>query len=300
MSSLGTPVRISQPESVTTHQVLDPHPEATGQVDARLDRHHVAGWRAPSPSAGTGAAPRGPQGPRRDPARVRSARRGRRRRSPPRAAPSTSRPLTPARTALQAGQLRLEHELVDGVRLVVELAGGEGPRAIRAVAVEHRSPVDHDQLTGGDLDVARLGVGQCAVRPGGDDRGERQAGGAVSARIARSSESATAASVRPTSPSAMIWRRPASAICEAARMRSISAGSLTARSASTAIAGRDELDGRRHQLAQVRRGRGRSCSRPRSRAARAPAGSSSGTPASRSSVRIRRSKLGSTSAADCS
>ena len=48
------------------------------------------------------------------------------------------------------------------------VASGAG--AVRAVAVQLGAPVDHHQLVGSDLDVARLGVRQRAVRTGGDDR----------------------------------------------------------------------------------------------------------------------------------
>jgi hypothetical protein len=70
--------------------------------------------------------------------------------------------------------LRAQDEVEDLAVLRVELAGGERPRAVRRVAVELRAPVDRDERPRRDLDVARHGVRQRAVRPGGDDRRERR------------------------------------------------------------------------------------------------------------------------------
>src|SRR5205807_9307784 len=53
------------------------------------------------------------------------------------------------------------------------------PRAVRAVALDLRTPVDHEQRAARDLDVARLGVGERAVWTAGDDRGEAWRGRAA-------------------------------------------------------------------------------------------------------------------------
>ena len=81
----------------------------------------------------------------------------------------------PGAHCLEAGQLGGEHELVDLPALAVDLADGERSRAVRAVAVELRPPVDRDQLAGLDLDVSGRGVRQRAVGSGGDDRVEARA-----------------------------------------------------------------------------------------------------------------------------
>ncbi len=85
---------------------------------------------------------------------------------------------------LHALALRLEHELVDAPGVLARLAGRDRARAVRAVAVELGAPVDHDHLPRSDDHVARLGVGQCAVRSGGDDRLEAGALRAAHAQLA--------------------------------------------------------------------------------------------------------------------
>src|SRR4029078_10004165 len=84
--------------------------------------------------------------------------------------------LGPGPHRVQGGALRAQDQVVDGARLVLDRAGGHRARAIRAVALVTRAPVDHDERTRGDLDVARLGVRERAVRAGGDDGGERRFG----------------------------------------------------------------------------------------------------------------------------
>jgi len=80
---------------------------------------------------------------------------------------------------LEARELRAQDELVDLAGTGLDrLAGGIGPRAVRAVAVELCAPVDRHEHIGGDLDVARLGVRQGAVGPRGDDRGKARLLGA--------------------------------------------------------------------------------------------------------------------------
>ena len=90
-----------------------------------------------------------------------------------RATASTSRPVGPGRTAASAASWALQHEVVDLAVARVDLARGEGARAVAGVAVELGAPVDHAQRARRDLDVARHGVRQRAVRAGGDDRRER-------------------------------------------------------------------------------------------------------------------------------
>jgi hypothetical protein len=84
---------------------------------------------------------------------------------------STSSPATPAR--IEGGLLRAAHDFVDFDCLLAWITGGEGAGAVRAVAVDRRSHVEHHQLPVADLALAWLGVRQCPVRPGGDDRRER-------------------------------------------------------------------------------------------------------------------------------
>ena len=68
-------------------------------------------------------------------------------------------------------------------QVVVELAGRPRARAVRAVAVDLRAEVERDEHPRRDLDVARLGVRERAVRAGGHDRGEARAGGAAAAHL---------------------------------------------------------------------------------------------------------------------
>ena len=84
----------------------------------------------------------------------------------------------PRADRLQRGGLGLEHQLVDLARLDVDIACGECPGAIRAVAVDDRPHVEHHQLAGTDLALARLRVRERAVLARGDDRRERRALGA--------------------------------------------------------------------------------------------------------------------------
>ena len=64
---------------------------------------------------------------------------------------------------VQRGQLRLQAQLVGGGQLGRQLAlGGERPRAVRAVAVEHAADVDRDERAG--LDHARRAARRAAAR----------------------------------------------------------------------------------------------------------------------------------------
>src|SRR3979411_2123922 len=76
--------------------------------------------------------------------------------------PRDSVNLAPAGAAEQGRKpslLGAQHELVDLTGLVSDrLAGRERPRAVRAVAVAQRAPVDRDQDVRRDLLVPRLGV----------------------------------------------------------------------------------------------------------------------------------------------
>ena len=67
-----------------------------------------------------------------------------------------------------------------------------------------------------------------------------------------SSSIATSRSLRPTTPASSVSRNASSASRDAARMRSISPASLTARSPSTSPAQGDELPSLAEQLAQAR------------------------------------------------
>ena len=154
-----------------------------------------------------------------------------------RATASTSRPVGPGPHGGQRGLLGGEDELVDLAVARVELAGGEGARAVRAVAVELRAPVDDHERARPGSDVARRR--RAAARRA--RRRRRSAGttrpAAPSRRIVNSRSSATSRSVRPDEPAlehlGRAPRRPARA---AARMRSSSSASLTARSSSISAA----------------------------------------------------------------
>ena len=101
----------------------------------------------------------------------------------PRATASTSRPVRPGPHRRQTGELRREDDVVDAAQLLVELAGRQGARDVAAVAVHPRAHVDDDELAFSDATRARDGVGQRAVRPGGDDGRERLALGAESVQL---------------------------------------------------------------------------------------------------------------------
>src|SRR5690348_16348896 len=77
-----------------------------------------------------------------------------------------------------AGSLSIEDQLVDLASLAFEIAGGDSARAVRAVTVDLRPPIDHHQLAGGNLDVAGTGVGQRTLGTEGHDRIKRGTGGA--------------------------------------------------------------------------------------------------------------------------
>ena len=182
------------------HEVLDPDPELARDVDARLDRDHVARLEHVLGASCRVAAPRGPRARPRGRDRGRSARRGRRRGS------RRARPRPPPRRRLPAGSPR--------ARPPVRHGRARRPRAPRrrvsptakvrvqseAVAVDERAHVPDDQVAGLDLAVAGLGVRKRAVRAGGDDRRERRLGAELAhPRIAP--PAATSRSVRPARPS---------------------------------------------------------------------------------------------------
>src|SRR5213592_976880 len=78
----------------------------------------------------------------------------------------------PLRPGVDPGErrlLRLAHDLVDLARAFARLAGGEGASAVGAIAIKLRPHVEDDQLPGADRPLARLGMRQGAVGPGGDD-----------------------------------------------------------------------------------------------------------------------------------
>ena len=66
---------------------------------------------------------------------------------------------------LQRLALGVADELVDLARLALDLADGERPRAIRAVAVDLRAHVEDDEVPGADLALGRQRVGKRAVLP---------------------------------------------------------------------------------------------------------------------------------------
>src|SRR5205823_12829609 len=153
------------------HEVLDPHAEAPGEVDPRLNGDDVAGLERRLVALGQARLLVNLEP---DPVAEAVAElvavaglldhRPRDRVDLPSSRPGAHR--------VQAGLLGALDERVDLARLPVELPRGDRPRAVRAVALDLRAPVDHEQRAGRDLDVARLGVGQCAVRTDRDDRGE--------------------------------------------------------------------------------------------------------------------------------
>src|SRR5262249_13126336 len=59
----------------------------------------------------------------------------------------------------QARALRRQDEVVDLAGATRGATGGDRARAVRAVAVDLGSPVDHHQIPGLDGDLARLGMG---------------------------------------------------------------------------------------------------------------------------------------------
>ena len=142
------------------------------------------------------------------------------------------------RARLRGRQRRLlggAHQLVGIAGLRVDLAGGECPRAVRAVGVEHAAEVDHDQRVARDHGVAAgSGMRQGAVLGGGDDRAGRKPrrrpgpGPVAPARGRRRARCARPGRVRR---SATGRRRPRSR--RSARMALTSPSSLTARSSST-------------------------------------------------------------------
>src|SRR5581483_9731987 len=69
-----------------------------------------------------------------------------------------------------AGQLCPQHQFVDLPRRLPGVAGGDRAGAVRAVAVELRAPIDHDEVPVADLDVTRHRVGPGPVGARGDDR----------------------------------------------------------------------------------------------------------------------------------
>ena len=124
---------------------------------------------------------------------------------------------------VQRGLLGLADDLVDLARRLARVADGEGAGAVGAVAVELRPHVEDDQLAAADLVLARLGVRQGAVGPGGDDRRERgvaaeladpRFGGAGDVALAAAAEAALqASSARPRRPSPRRRRSPPAPPC---------------------------------------------------------------------------------------
>ena len=167
-------VRISGPSSSDDDEVLDPDPAEAGQVDAGLDRDDVAdGERAPRllrearilvhEQADAVAEP--------VPKRVPEARRldlvARRR--------VDARPGRPGPDGLEPRELRVEADLVGPLQLIRERPGCEGPRAVRAVAVDHAARVDDHRLAALDPPAPGLGVRLGRVRPRRDEDRERDA-----------------------------------------------------------------------------------------------------------------------------
>ena len=113
-----------------------------------------------------------------------------------------------------------------------------------------RAPVDRDEHVRADLDFARLGVRQRAVGAGGDDRGEARALGAETAHAQLQLDRDVA--LGAADEAGFEHSRSASSASRlAARMRSISPASLTARSRSTAAGAGDELPPVAEQLRQA-------------------------------------------------
>ena len=145
------------------HQVFDAHPELTRQVHAGLDGDHVPGFEhrlgalpqprllvdlqpdaVTEPVSEVWTMPRGVADLARDGVDLAAGL---------------------ARShGLEARQLCLEDKLVDLGAVPAGAARRDRSRAVRAVAVERRSEVDRDELPSLDLDVARLGVWERAVR----------------------------------------------------------------------------------------------------------------------------------------
>ena len=156
-------------------QVLDPDPELARDVDAGLDRDHVAGLEH---VLGGLAQPRRLVDLEPDPvaetvAEVVLV-----------AAVADHRPgglvgllaADPGADRLEPGRLGGADELVGLARRLADLADGEGPGAVGAVAVDQRAHVPDDQVARADLAVGGLGVRERAVGARGDDRRERGLG----------------------------------------------------------------------------------------------------------------------------
>src|SRR5262249_9716090 len=62
------------------------------------------------------------------------------------------------------GSLGIQADLVRALELRRDVPGGEGPRAVRGIAIDERPHVDDDQRALGDRLGARDGVGTGAVR----------------------------------------------------------------------------------------------------------------------------------------
>ncbi len=163
-------------------EVLDPHAQPAGQVDAGLDRHDVTDQQRILARQAREARPLvnlEPDAVAETVAEVIAL---------PRLLDHLACDridLFAVRTGLDRGErpfLGFQHERVDlpGSR-GDPLAGRVRARAVRAVALVQRAPVDRQQRVLADLPRARLGVRQRAVRAGGDDRGEACARGAEAA-----------------------------------------------------------------------------------------------------------------------
>src|SRR5437764_2621376 len=124
-------------------QVLDPDAELAREVDPRLDRDRVAGLELAFRARGEPRVLMDVQAhPVAEPvAEVLAV---------PRRLDHLARDgvdgtqAGPRMHSVHGGELRLQHERVDRLRIIAHLAGRDRPGAVRAVAIEPCSKVDHD------------------------------------------------------------------------------------------------------------------------------------------------------------
>ena len=76
---------------------------------------------------------------------------------------------------LEPGELSVEADLVGSLELFRKRPGCEGPRAVRAVAVDHAARVDDHRLAALDAPAARHAVRLGRIRPRRDEDRERDA-----------------------------------------------------------------------------------------------------------------------------
>ena len=174
-------------------------PKRARQIHPRLDRHHVAGIErllgalgearrlvdlephpVPQPVAELVAV-----AGRHD----RVARRRRRPRVPGR----------PGADRVEGADLGGAHELVDLARLVVQLAGGDGAGAVRAVAVDDRPHVDEQELVLCTSRSEESWCGRALFSPAATMAGN-DGSSAPSSRMRCWAASMISRSVRPTTP----------------------------------------------------------------------------------------------------